>query len=300
VLGDHGEVVAFLIGKGAKVDSADRFRDTPLMLACAKGAARSRRCCGADPSFRNQEGRTAADRAERAGSAARPPAVAGARNRVPSAPRRPAARSRPRLRRLRGLAACPRRLGPLWGALGPCAGAAPARPPSRAWFRAAAYGPATAALAPVAFAGTPLPARSSPATGLVRGGLRAPGAALPRGLPARLAVALAGVAALVATEWPTPRFRPARERPRRPAARPDRDLGGRSPRPSRASRTRRCSRLALPARGAGPRLARASGLVATAAAAAGGARRGGYGATRTAELERALAAAPALVSAWAG
>lgn len=66
VLGDHREVVVFLLDAGADVNSADRFQDTPLMQACAKGFDAMATLLlqrGADPALRNQEGRTARDRA---------------------------------------------------------------------------------------------------------------------------------------------------------------------------------------------------------------------------------------------
>ncbi|HEY8152744.1 MAG TPA: ankyrin repeat domain-containing protein [Myxococcota bacterium] len=72
VLGDHREVVVFLLDAGADVNAADRFRDTPLMQACAKGfdamaALLLQR--GADPALKDQEGRTARDRAAKGADA---------------------------------------------------------------------------------------------------------------------------------------------------------------------------------------------------------------------------------------
>jgi ankyrin repeat protein len=66
VLDDRREMVAFLLDQGAGVDPVNQFGDTPLMLACAKGygelaALLLRR--GADPARKDQEGRTARDRA---------------------------------------------------------------------------------------------------------------------------------------------------------------------------------------------------------------------------------------------
>jgi ankyrin repeat protein len=59
-------MVAYLLAEGAAVDAANLFGDTPLILACAKGydgiAALLLRH-GADPAHRDQEGRTARERA---------------------------------------------------------------------------------------------------------------------------------------------------------------------------------------------------------------------------------------------
>jgi len=66
VTGEHPEVVEWLLDTGANVNAADAFGDTPLMLACAKGygdLAALLLARGADPALRNQEGRTARDRA---------------------------------------------------------------------------------------------------------------------------------------------------------------------------------------------------------------------------------------------
>jgi tankyrase len=59
-------VVAFLIALGEEVNVRDHFRDTPLMAACAKGLGEMAELLlahGADPALRDQEGRTARDRA---------------------------------------------------------------------------------------------------------------------------------------------------------------------------------------------------------------------------------------------
>src|SRR5262245_43947153 len=72
VLGDHREVVVFLLDKGADVNSADRYADTMLMQACAKGLAEMATLLlerGADPVRKDQEGRTARDRAAPAAAA---------------------------------------------------------------------------------------------------------------------------------------------------------------------------------------------------------------------------------------
>jgi ankyrin repeat protein len=66
VLGNHRDTVRLLLERGAGVDPADEFGDTPLMLACAKGFDDMAKLLlerGADPAARNQEGRTARDRA---------------------------------------------------------------------------------------------------------------------------------------------------------------------------------------------------------------------------------------------
>jgi hypothetical protein len=66
VLGNHREVVVFLLDAGADVNAADRFRDTPLMQACAKGLGEMATLLlqrGAAPGLKDQEGRTARDRA---------------------------------------------------------------------------------------------------------------------------------------------------------------------------------------------------------------------------------------------
>jgi serine/threonine-protein phosphatase 6 regulatory ankyrin repeat subunit B len=66
VLGNQPETVSFLLDAGADVNPADAFGDTPLMLACAKGRGELAALLlarGADVSLRNQEGRTARDRA---------------------------------------------------------------------------------------------------------------------------------------------------------------------------------------------------------------------------------------------
>jgi ankyrin repeat protein len=60
------ETVELLLDRGASPNTPDRFGDTPLMMACAKGydgLAGLLLKRGADPAARNQEGKTAADRA---------------------------------------------------------------------------------------------------------------------------------------------------------------------------------------------------------------------------------------------
>jgi len=77
VAAEQPEVVEWLLGAGAKVDAADQFGDTPLMLACAKGygdMAALLLARGADPALRNQEGRTAGDRAAAGAEVCRAPA----------------------------------------------------------------------------------------------------------------------------------------------------------------------------------------------------------------------------------
>jgi ankyrin repeat protein len=77
VAGEHPEVVVWLLDAGAKVNAADQFGDTPLMLACAKGygdLAALLLARGADPALRNQEGRTAGDRAAAGAEVCRAPA----------------------------------------------------------------------------------------------------------------------------------------------------------------------------------------------------------------------------------
>jgi ankyrin repeat protein len=74
VLFDRRDVVAWLLEQGANVDAADHFRDTPLMLACAKGfneLAALLLARGADPALRDQEGRTARERAAQGADACR-------------------------------------------------------------------------------------------------------------------------------------------------------------------------------------------------------------------------------------
>lgn len=66
VLGNQLEMVRDLLERGAEVESADRFADTPFIMACAKGFAEIAQLLldqGADRAARNQEGRSAADRA---------------------------------------------------------------------------------------------------------------------------------------------------------------------------------------------------------------------------------------------
>ncbi len=63
---DRRDVVAFLLDHGAAINAADRFGDTPLIMACSKGfgeLAKQLLTRGADPAIRDQEGRSAADRA---------------------------------------------------------------------------------------------------------------------------------------------------------------------------------------------------------------------------------------------
>jgi len=72
VLGNHQDVVVFLLDAGADVNAADRFRDTPLMQACAKGFDEMAALLlqrGADPGLKDQEGRTARDRAAKGADA---------------------------------------------------------------------------------------------------------------------------------------------------------------------------------------------------------------------------------------
>jgi len=60
------EAVEFLLDHGANPNTPDRYGDTPLMLACSKGydtLAELLLRRGADAALRNQEGKTAADRA---------------------------------------------------------------------------------------------------------------------------------------------------------------------------------------------------------------------------------------------
>jgi len=60
------EIARALLERGAAVDARDRFHDTPLMIACAKGHGAVAALLlehGADRTLRDQEGRTAADRA---------------------------------------------------------------------------------------------------------------------------------------------------------------------------------------------------------------------------------------------
>jgi ankyrin repeat protein len=71
------EVVAVLADRGAMIDVQDQFKDTPLMLVCAKGLDRTAALLlarGADPTLRDQEGRTASDRAAPEATRCRKPA----------------------------------------------------------------------------------------------------------------------------------------------------------------------------------------------------------------------------------
>lgn len=66
VVGNQPEMVAWLLDHGADVDVKDRFLDTPLIMACAKGEREVAQLLierGADRSARNQDGRSAEDRA---------------------------------------------------------------------------------------------------------------------------------------------------------------------------------------------------------------------------------------------
>lgn len=66
VVNGHLEAARLLLLRGAPVDAADLFGDTALMLAADLGSADMVRlllAAGADRSLRNQEGRTALDRA---------------------------------------------------------------------------------------------------------------------------------------------------------------------------------------------------------------------------------------------
>jgi ankyrin repeat protein len=59
-------VAGALLDRGANPNAPDRFRDTPLMVACLRAQdamAELLLARGADASLRNQEGKTAADRA---------------------------------------------------------------------------------------------------------------------------------------------------------------------------------------------------------------------------------------------
>ncbi len=66
VMGDRAEIVSWLLDRGAEIDRRDRYGDTALIMACSKGhgeiawllVAR-----GADRSLRNDQGRSAGDRA---------------------------------------------------------------------------------------------------------------------------------------------------------------------------------------------------------------------------------------------
>ena len=63
---EQREAVEFLLDHGANPNSPDRYGDTPLMLACSKGydaLADLLLRRGADATLRNQEGKTAAERA---------------------------------------------------------------------------------------------------------------------------------------------------------------------------------------------------------------------------------------------
>ncbi|MCP4038920.1 MAG: ankyrin repeat domain-containing protein, partial [bacterium] len=55
-----------LLDHGAAIDSADRFQDTPFIMACAKGHRAIAQLLierGADRTARNQQGRSGEDRA---------------------------------------------------------------------------------------------------------------------------------------------------------------------------------------------------------------------------------------------
>ncbi len=59
-------MVSLLLERGAAVNARDQFADTPLIAACAKGSAESAALLlahGADAGLRDQEGRTARERA---------------------------------------------------------------------------------------------------------------------------------------------------------------------------------------------------------------------------------------------
>ncbi len=62
---DRREVVTLLLSRGAMIDRADDFGDTPLIAACARGhdaMAQLLLAQGADPTLRDREGRSAAER----------------------------------------------------------------------------------------------------------------------------------------------------------------------------------------------------------------------------------------------
>ncbi len=66
VLRGRKQAVLHLLAEEVQIDRVDRFGDTPLLVACAKGhddVARMLIQAGADRTHRDQEGRSAADRA---------------------------------------------------------------------------------------------------------------------------------------------------------------------------------------------------------------------------------------------
>jgi ankyrin repeat protein len=64
-LGDHREVVAYLLDHHADPNARDQFGDTPLIMACSKANAATAELLlqrGADATLKDQEGRNAKDR----------------------------------------------------------------------------------------------------------------------------------------------------------------------------------------------------------------------------------------------